>query len=250
MNTMPTAPNDLLTPAQVAGLLSVDPKTVSRWASTGKIQSIRTPGGHRRFLRSEILAMTATVSDVEPPADWQPVIVQTSASPLADPGRDASGRCDRLAEGLAAKAVILAVQAQAAHSSADLVAASDAVLAAARRTAAAEAVAGHAFRTASDLKLRADASARQLTQAALEVAALVMAASHSDRDPEDSTARLELANHVKAAAVTFTVSVTDILDEREAATSLSTSTLPALQVGGQDSQSTRTNQQGSVSAGR
>jgi len=104
-------------------------------------------------------------------------------------------------------------------------------------------VAGHAFRTASDFKLRADVSARQPTHAALEVAALVMAASHSGGDPEDATATLELANHVKAAAVAFAVSVTDIPNEREAATSLSTSTLRAQRVGGQDSQSTRTNQQ-------
>jgi excisionase family DNA binding protein len=49
----------LLTPAQVAAMLYVDPKTVSRWATAGKLGSIRTPGGHRRFLRSEIVAMVA-----------------------------------------------------------------------------------------------------------------------------------------------------------------------------------------------
>ena len=59
MNIVPIAPNDLIAPAEVAALLYVDPKTVSRWAVAGKIHSIRTPGGHRRFLRSEILAMIA-----------------------------------------------------------------------------------------------------------------------------------------------------------------------------------------------
>ena len=34
----------LLTPGQVAALFRVDPKTVTRWASTGRIGSIRTPG--------------------------------------------------------------------------------------------------------------------------------------------------------------------------------------------------------------
>ena len=85
MNTVPTAPNDLLTPAEVAALLYVDPKTVSRWAMAGKIQSIRTPGGHRRFLRSEIMAMMAG-SDPEPLTD-QPIDRRhRSAGAAAGPG--------------------------------------------------------------------------------------------------------------------------------------------------------------------
>ena len=47
----------LLAPADVARLFSVAPKTVSRWAATGRISSIRTPGGHRRFKESEILRL-------------------------------------------------------------------------------------------------------------------------------------------------------------------------------------------------
>jgi len=39
--------NRLLTPAEVAAMLRVDPKTVTRWARAGKLSSIRTPGGHR-----------------------------------------------------------------------------------------------------------------------------------------------------------------------------------------------------------
>ena len=39
----------LLTPGEVASLFRVDPKTVTRWATAGRIGSIRTPGGHRRF---------------------------------------------------------------------------------------------------------------------------------------------------------------------------------------------------------
>ncbi len=48
---------NLLTPAEVAALFRVDPKTVTRWAKAGKISSIRTLGGHRRFRESEILAL-------------------------------------------------------------------------------------------------------------------------------------------------------------------------------------------------
>ncbi|MCG7320340.1 MULTISPECIES: BldC family transcriptional regulator [Arsenicicoccus] len=44
----------LLTPAEVAELFRVDPKTVTRWAKAGKLNSIRTLGGHRRYRESEI----------------------------------------------------------------------------------------------------------------------------------------------------------------------------------------------------
>ena len=41
----------LLTPGEVALMFRVDPKTVTRWASAGRIGSIRTPGGHRQVPR-------------------------------------------------------------------------------------------------------------------------------------------------------------------------------------------------------
>ncbi len=44
----------LLTPAEVAALFRVNPKTVTRWARAGKITAVRTLGGHRRFRASEI----------------------------------------------------------------------------------------------------------------------------------------------------------------------------------------------------
>jgi excisionase family DNA binding protein len=51
----PASPADrLLTPAEVAVMLRVDPKTVTRWAKAGKLSSIRTPGGHRRYSESEV----------------------------------------------------------------------------------------------------------------------------------------------------------------------------------------------------
>ncbi|MGH8921831.1 MAG: BldC family transcriptional regulator [Acidimicrobiales bacterium] len=49
-----TQPDALLTPAEVAALFRVNPKTVTRWARAGKITAIRTLGGHRRFRASEI----------------------------------------------------------------------------------------------------------------------------------------------------------------------------------------------------
>ena len=47
----------LLTPAEVASLFRVDPKTVTRWAKSGKLTSIRTLGGHRRYKESEVNAL-------------------------------------------------------------------------------------------------------------------------------------------------------------------------------------------------
>ena len=44
----------LLTPAEVAALFRVNPKTVTRWARAGKITAVRTLGGHRRFRAAEI----------------------------------------------------------------------------------------------------------------------------------------------------------------------------------------------------
>ncbi len=44
----------LLTPAEVAAMFRVDPKTVTRWAKAGKLTSIKTLGGHRRYKESEV----------------------------------------------------------------------------------------------------------------------------------------------------------------------------------------------------
>jgi excisionase family DNA binding protein len=57
----------LLTPGEVAALFRVDPKTVTRWAAAGRINSIRTPGGHRRFRESEVRALLR--GDADLPAD-------------------------------------------------------------------------------------------------------------------------------------------------------------------------------------
>jgi excisionase family DNA binding protein len=49
--------DELLTPRQVADKFGVSTKTLGRWARAGKINSIRTLGGHRRFRASEIRAL-------------------------------------------------------------------------------------------------------------------------------------------------------------------------------------------------
>lgn len=58
----------LLTPGEVAALFRVDPKTVTRWAASGRISSIRTPGGHRRYREVEIRALLGMDSERPDPA--------------------------------------------------------------------------------------------------------------------------------------------------------------------------------------
>jgi excisionase family DNA binding protein len=46
----------LLQPGEVARMFGVDPKTLTRWAEAGKIPSVRTLGGHRRYRESDVKA--------------------------------------------------------------------------------------------------------------------------------------------------------------------------------------------------
>ncbi|MGI5224487.1 MerR family DNA-binding transcriptional regulator [Actinoallomurus sp. CA-142502] len=50
--------DDLLTPREAAALLGVRTTTVARWARDGLIKpAVRTPGGHRRYRRGEVVAL-------------------------------------------------------------------------------------------------------------------------------------------------------------------------------------------------
>jgi excisionase family DNA binding protein len=49
----PEVPRYLHT-AEVADILHVSPKTVSRWAKEGKLPFLKTLGGHRRYPATEI----------------------------------------------------------------------------------------------------------------------------------------------------------------------------------------------------
>jgi excisionase family DNA binding protein len=57
MTNHPADGDALLTPAEVAALFRVDPKTVTRWARAGKLTSLRTLGGHRRYRESEVRSL-------------------------------------------------------------------------------------------------------------------------------------------------------------------------------------------------
>jgi excisionase family DNA binding protein len=66
----PIDSDNLLTPAEVAQMFRVNPKTVTRWAKAGRLTSIRTLGGHRRYREVEVRALLT--GDREPPAVTPP----------------------------------------------------------------------------------------------------------------------------------------------------------------------------------
>src|SRR5881392_2537669 len=76
----------LLTPSEVATLFRVDPKTVTRWAKAGKLTSIRTLGGHRRYRRLR-LVHCSRVFRSSAPSDLLP------SSPSGRPSGTAQGEC-------------------------------------------------------------------------------------------------------------------------------------------------------------
>ena len=47
-------PRTLLSPSEVAQHFGVDVKTIANWHKTGKIQSQKTLGGHRRYHIDEV----------------------------------------------------------------------------------------------------------------------------------------------------------------------------------------------------
>ncbi|HVE98739.1 MAG TPA: developmental transcriptional regulator BldC [Mycobacteriales bacterium] len=61
MSTRTPDTDPLLTPAEVATMFRVDPKTVTRWAKSGKLTSIRTLGGHRRYREIEVRQLLAGI---------------------------------------------------------------------------------------------------------------------------------------------------------------------------------------------
>ena len=69
MTQLPPEPEALLTPAEVAALFRVDPKTVTRWAKAGKLSAIRTLGGHRRYRAAEVQALLDGLQGEAPAAN-------------------------------------------------------------------------------------------------------------------------------------------------------------------------------------
>lgn len=57
----PPSPPAHLRTAEVADILHVSAKTVSRWAIEGKLPFLRTLGGHRRYPEDEIRELAGTL---------------------------------------------------------------------------------------------------------------------------------------------------------------------------------------------
>jgi excisionase family DNA binding protein len=91
----------LLTPAEVAALFRVDPKTVTRWAKAGKLTSIRTLGGHRRYPADEVHALLERfATNAEPaPAQAPAAAAVVPARPAQTPTRGTAGTVPAQANG-------------------------------------------------------------------------------------------------------------------------------------------------------
>jgi excisionase family DNA binding protein len=182
-------PEHLLTPAEVAALVFVDPKTVSRWAKAGKLPATRTPGGHRRFRRSDVQPLIPRDSG----RDWLP---DESAGPLFEKAIErkimaAAGYIDRAtADAAIAQAVAHALEAQT-ESPADAVQESAASLALAADAAA---------RAAVKARLITAFAATQTALDAVRVAASVQA----DADAASADAALAAARVARAVTDTAT----------------------------------------------
>jgi predicted site-specific integrase-resolvase len=50
----------MLRPREVAMLFKVDPKTVTRWAKTGRLTPITLPSGHRRYRSSDVESLMSS----------------------------------------------------------------------------------------------------------------------------------------------------------------------------------------------
>jgi len=70
--------------AEVAAAFLVHPRTIIRWADTGKLPRFRTPGGHRRFLAAEVGALLAAAAPVGHPASPPPASPARGRRPGAD----------------------------------------------------------------------------------------------------------------------------------------------------------------------
>lgn len=107
-----STPEDVqLTLQAAAAMLSIPPSRLRRWADEGRIASVRTVGGHRRFSRAAVRRLAAenivrpAIRPVEPPTEPLPLLAENlrihggqftaaAAAPLyrgASPGWFASG---------------------------------------------------------------------------------------------------------------------------------------------------------------
>lgn len=56
-------PEELILPAEACAMLGVTDQTLRRWVESGDLPAIRTVGGHRRYRRSDVLALLAVTAE-------------------------------------------------------------------------------------------------------------------------------------------------------------------------------------------
>ncbi len=206
------AGDEFLTPGRVAALLDVDQKTVTRWARSGKLAFIRTPGGHRRYLRSDVLAIRAGNLQRASEAQTRPVVPFPHRAGGAMAGSVGAAEdseelaADVVAEGVAIALAEAAEAAQAAMLIASAVSAAAEKAAeaaekarAARAFAASEAantVAHEAARAATSLRIGADLAAGRVAKDA----ALAMQHIMDSGEVEDPVRTVSLMGETVAAA--------------------------------------------------
>lgn len=70
------SPPNWLSLSQAARMLGIHPTTLRRWSDEGAIRCLRTPGGHRRFLRRDLDAFLET--QIEDPSPEPPDVLTQS----------------------------------------------------------------------------------------------------------------------------------------------------------------------------
>lgn len=208
-----------MTATEVAELLDVDPTTVTAWARAGKLVAIHTPGGHRRYLRSEVVVMG---SGLHPDRDLDADAVQDSSDGGSPDVHDGATAIDPETRAAVARVVAEAVAqaledvaaeaaeaaratAAAVKEAADRVADAAEVARVARASAAdaaAQTVTADAKQAATAVRLRAEAAADRVREAA-ELAAARLADAVERGTTIDHAAEAELVEAaVQAAAET------------------------------------------------
>jgi excisionase family DNA binding protein len=70
----------LMTPAEVASMFRVTPKTVTRWAEAGKLPVVRTLGGHRRFPAAPVHRLREKLDSAAPGGGAEPAPGSSSSA--------------------------------------------------------------------------------------------------------------------------------------------------------------------------
>ena len=167
--------DELLTPAEVAAILFVDPKTVTRWARAGKLDAIRTPGGHRRYLKSDVIAIMTGVHHSQK---------RDAGAPTTPPTAQRETDGNDVGQGVVSEAVA-AMESEAWDAAEAVVRSAAAVAAAAEKAAAASSrhsearafaaalaaleVAGQTVRTAAEEQMGSTTQAAQAPAAAAPI---------------------------------------------------------------------------------